>query len=53
MHIIDEEGTKFYASTNKEGKISKDLEVFYNPIMKFNRNISILLLNSFEKKIFN
>ena len=32
------------------GKISKELPVFYNPIMKFNRDISILLLNSIEKE---
>ncbi len=28
------------------GKISKDLPVFYNPIMALNRTISVLLLNS-------
>lgn len=32
-----------------EGKISKKLPVFYNPIMKLNRDISILLLNAIEK----
>lgn len=32
------------------GKISKKLEVFYNPIMKLNRDISILLLNAINKK---
>jgi tRNA (guanine26-N2/guanine27-N2)-dimethyltransferase len=37
----------FFAST---GKISKELNVFYNPIMKLNRDISILLLNSVNKK---
>jgi tRNA (guanine26-N2/guanine27-N2)-dimethyltransferase len=35
---------------NKENKISKKLEVFYNPIMKFNRDCSIILLNSIVKK---
>lgn len=34
----------------KEKKISKKLPVFYNPAMKLNRDISILLLNSLEKK---
>jgi len=32
------------------GKISKKLPVFYNPAMKFNRDISVLLLNSTNKK---
>ncbi len=31
-------------------KISKELPVFYNPVMKLNRDISVLLLNSIEKK---
>lgn len=31
-----------------EGKISRKLEVFYNPVMKLNRDISILLLNSID-----
>lgn len=33
-----------------EQKISKDLPVFYNPIMKFNRDVSILLFNVWEKE---
>ncbi len=37
----------FYASV---GKISKDLPVFYNPEMKLNRDIAILLLNSLPDK---
>lgn len=37
----------FYAST---GRISRELKVFYNPVMKLNRDISILLLNSIKKK---
>jgi len=32
-----------------EKKVSKELPVFYNPIMKSNRDISILLLNSINK----
>jgi len=40
----------FYAST---GKISKELDVFYNPVMKTNRDICILLLNSIDKKSMN
>ena len=30
--------------------VSKDLPVFYNPLMKLNRDISILLLNALDKK---
>lgn len=33
----------------KESKISKKLPVFYNPVMEFNRDVSILLLNSVDK----
>jgi len=32
-----------------KGKITSKLPIFYNPIMKFNRDISILLLNSINK----
>lgn len=32
----------------EEHKISKELPVFYNPLMKLNRDLSILLLNSIE-----
>ncbi len=34
-------------------KISKEMDVFYNPIMKFNRDISVLLLNSINKTKLN
>ncbi len=33
----------------KTGKISKEMPVFYNPVMKSNRDISVLLLNSIDK----
>src|SRR3989344_4147668 len=33
-----------------EGKISKQLPVFYNPVMKTNRDVSIILLNALNKK---
>ncbi|MFA6888610.1 MAG: hypothetical protein WC254_03875 [Candidatus Woesearchaeota archaeon] len=33
-----------------EGKISKKLEVFYNPVMKFNRDMSIAVLNALPYK---
>jgi tRNA (guanine26-N2/guanine27-N2)-dimethyltransferase len=32
------------------GKVSKKLEVFYNPVMRFNRDVSVLLLNSLGRK---
>ncbi|MBW2976102.1 hypothetical protein KY347_01500 [Candidatus Woesearchaeota archaeon] len=34
----------------RSNKVSKEMEVFYNPVMKLNRDISILLLNSLGKK---
>ncbi len=33
----------------EDKKISKKLEVFYNPVMKLNRDITILLLNAIKK----
>ncbi|MEM4260678.1 MAG: hypothetical protein QXG00_05570 [Candidatus Woesearchaeota archaeon] len=48
MEIITEQSTKIYADTGKT--ISKKLDVFYNPIMKLNRDISVLLLNAIKKK---
>ena len=39
-------GIKAYASEI----VSKDLPVFYNPVMKLNRDITVLLLNSIDKK---
>lgn len=35
---------------SKEKKISRGLPVFYNPEMKLNRDISVLLLNSLDNK---
>ena len=46
MDLMTEGKAKFYASKDKDGKISKELEVFYNPIMKFNRDISVAVLNN-------
>ena len=34
----------------KAEKISKRMGVFYNPVMSLNRDISVLLLNSINKK---
>jgi len=39
-------GIKAYASEI----VSKDLPVFYNPVMKLNRDVTVLLLNSIDKK---
>lgn len=33
-----------------KGKVSKKLEVFYNPVMKFNRDMSIAVLNAVPNK---
>ena len=44
---LHEGSCSFYASV---GKISKELPVFYNPEMKLNRDISILLLKSIPDK---
>ncbi len=34
----------------KPTKVSKELEVFYNPAMEFNRSVSISLLNALDRK---
>lgn len=47
MIKIKEGSAEIFIPTEK--KISKKLPVFYNPIMKFNRDISVLLLNSIDK----
>ena len=44
MRITEEGKAKVFVS--KEKKISAKLLIFYNPIMKFNRDLSVLLLNS-------
>lgn len=45
--IIEEGEAKVQVPT--ETKVSKDLPVFYNPVMKFNRDISVILINTLEK----
>jgi tRNA (guanine26-N2/guanine27-N2)-dimethyltransferase len=47
MSLINESSAKINITT---GKISKKLEVFYNPVMKLNRDVSILLLNCVPDK---
>jgi len=46
--IINEGSLKL--KTKKFKRISKQMGVFYNPIMSLNRDISVLLLNSINKK---
>ena len=48
MAIIDEGLIKL--NIKKTKKISKEMGVFYNPVMSLNRDISVLLLNSINKK---
>jgi len=50
MYKIIEEG-KAKIKVPKEGKISRELPVFYNPVMKFNRDVSVLLLKVNGKKM--
>ena len=45
--IIQERSVK--CKVEDEKKISKELDVFYNPIMRINRDISVELLKSIEK----
>ena len=52
MHEIVREG-KAVIKIKKADKISKEMEVFYNPVMKLNRDISVLLLNSIDKDKLN
>jgi tRNA (guanine26-N2/guanine27-N2)-dimethyltransferase len=48
MEIIKEGSAKIFIS--ERSKISKELEVFYNPVMKLNRDISVLILSTISKK---
>jgi tRNA (guanine26-N2/guanine27-N2)-dimethyltransferase len=47
MNKITESSATIHAST---GPISKQLDIFYNPVMKFNRDMSIILLNALQRK---
>ena len=48
MYEILREG-RAVLKIKKANNVSKAMEVFYNPVMKLNRDISILLLNSIDK----
>ena len=52
MQIITEQSCKIKAELS-ERDVHKKMEVFYNPVMASNRNISILLLNSLPNKNMN
>ena len=45
---ISEGKAEFLASTAKV--VTKKLEVFYNPVMKFNRDATIALVNAYFDK---
>src|SRR3989338_5496254 len=47
MEIVNEGSAKL--GIPKAEKISKKMDVFYNPVMSLNRDISVLLLNSINK----
>jgi len=48
MKFIKEGKAKIHVETPKI--VSKELEVFYNPVMEFNRSVSVALLNSINNK---
>lgn len=48
MYEVIREG-KALLRIKKIGKVSKAMEVFYNPVMKINRDMAILLLQQFPK----
>lgn len=52
MQTITEQSTAIKATLPKRDPTKKQ-EVFYNPLMKSNRNISIVLLNSISNKEMN
>jgi tRNA (guanine26-N2/guanine27-N2)-dimethyltransferase len=49
MYKIIQEG-KANIKVPKESKISRELPVFYNPVMEFNRTVSVLLLKVIDNK---
>jgi len=49
MYEIINEG-KASIRIKKASKISKEMDVFYNPVMKINRDISVLLLDAVDNK---
>ncbi|MCH8067048.1 MAG: hypothetical protein IIC69_00530 [Nanoarchaeota archaeon] len=49
MYDIVNEGSAVI-KIKKADKISKEMDVFYNPVMRINRDISILLLNAIDNE---
>ena len=49
MHETIREG-RAVIRIKKADKVSREMEVFYNPVMKHNRDISVLLLNCIENE---
>jgi len=47
MKLLKEGKAKFYAST---GDVSAGMDVFYNPVMKLNRDISVWLIKKLKPK---
>ncbi|MEK6845291.1 MAG: hypothetical protein AABY26_00915, partial [Nanoarchaeota archaeon] len=52
MSLLSEYSTAIKAEL-PAGDVHAGMEVFYNPVMASNRNISILLLNSIENTQMN
>ncbi len=52
MKLITEHSSKIKVSLPKKD-VHSGMEVFYNPLMVSNRNISVLLLNSISNKKMN
>lgn len=48
MAILKENNVVIDAKNWKKENITKKLEIFYNPVMKFNRDCSVLLLNALD-----
>ena len=48
VKLIEEGSCKLKINVPKT--VSKDMPVFYNPVMRFNRDVSVILLNTLERK---
>ncbi len=46
--IIEEEGIRVFGE--QKSVVDKKMPVFFNPVMKFNRDVSIVVLNALNKK---
>lgn len=50
MYVSIDEGKAKVKVLKQPKVVSKEMPVFYNPVMKLNRDISVLLLNAIDKK---